>query len=73
MAHRIFFSVDVHGSTHVWRKWVSAVQFHGVDTMMLVGDLTGKMIVPLIKQKDGSYMAHFFQTKFKMHFQEGPL
>lgn len=64
MPHRIFFSVDVHGNTVVWRKWLSALQYYKVDTLMLCGDLTGKMLVPLIKQTDGSYVVRFFQQKF---------
>ncbi|HXZ90824.1 MAG TPA: phosphoesterase [Candidatus Dormibacteraeota bacterium] len=66
MAHRIFFSVDVHGNTMVWRKWLSAVQYYQVNTLMLCGDLTGKMLVPLIKQHDGSYEVRFFQQKNKV-------
>lgn len=64
MVHRIFFSVDVHGSTIVWRKWLAAVEFYKVDTLMLCGDLTGKLLVPLIKQKDGTYLVLFFKSKF---------
>jgi Icc-related predicted phosphoesterase len=66
MTHRIFFAVDVHGSTIVWRKWLSAVQFYGANTLMLCGDLTGKMLVPLIKQNDGSYLVSFFKSKFTL-------
>jgi Icc-related predicted phosphoesterase len=69
-AHRVFFSVDVHGSTLVWRKWLAAVDYYKVDTVMLCGDLTGKMIVPIIKQSDGTYLVRFFKREWKLKSSE---
>ena len=59
---KIFFSVDVHGATTVWRKWISAVSIYEVDGLILSGDLTGKVLVPLILQGDGSYKGSYFGT-----------
>ena len=59
---KIFFSVDVHGATTVWRKWISAVSIYEVDGLILSGDLTGKVLVPLILQEDGSYKGSYFGT-----------
>jgi Icc-related predicted phosphoesterase len=50
---RIFFSVDVHGATGVWRKWMRAPQMYRADVLMFCGDLTGKGIVPLVEEKGG--------------------
>jgi Icc-related predicted phosphoesterase len=36
---------------------------HKVDVMMLCGDLTGKMLVPLVKQEDGYYTDYFGNSK----------
>jgi len=63
---RIFFSVDVHGSTGVWRKWLSAPDFFKADVLMLCGDLTGKALVPLVRQKDGSYNLAYWGMKFNL-------
>jgi Icc-related predicted phosphoesterase len=60
---RIFFSVDVHGSTEVWNKWIRACQLYNVDVMMLCGDLTGKALVPLVKQDDGYFTDYFGQKQ----------
>jgi len=57
---RIFFSVDVHGSTLVWRKWLKAVEIYNVNTLILAGDLTGKVLVPIIKRREGFYTARYF-------------
>lgn len=59
---KIFFSVDVHGSTEVWKKWIKAHEMYKVNVMMLCGDLTGKMIIPLVKQEDG-YFTDYFGAK----------
>lgn len=57
---KIFFSVDVHGATTVWRKWISAVSIYNADVLILSGDLTGKVLVPLIEQDDKSFKASYF-------------
>ena len=56
---RIFFSVDCHGSTTVWKKWIRAHERFKVDVMMLCGDLTGKALVPLVEQEGGYYTDYF--------------
>lgn len=63
---RIFFSTDVHGSTGLWKKWLSAPDFFKADVLMLCGDLTGKALVPLIKQKDGSYSLAYWGKRFNL-------
>ncbi|MHA1838924.1 MAG: metallophosphoesterase family protein [Candidatus Ranarchaeia archaeon] len=56
---KIFFAADVHGSNLTFRKFISAGKFYKVDVAILGGDLTGKMIVPIIDQQDGTYKAIF--------------
>ncbi|MEA1993131.1 MAG: phosphoesterase [Euryarchaeota archaeon] len=67
---RMFFSVDAHGSTVVWRKWVSVPSFHNADMLLLCGDLTGKALVPLIEQKDGKYSTHYFGRKWTLSTEQ---
>ncbi|MGD2250011.1 MAG: phosphoesterase [Candidatus Methanofastidiosia archaeon] len=57
---RMFFSVDAHGSTAIWKKWVRVPEFHDAEMLLLCGDLTGKALVPLIEQSDGSYKTTYF-------------
>ncbi len=61
---KIFFSVDVHGSTLVWRKWIRAQELHKVDVLILSGDLTGKVLVPIIKHSDGTWTARYFGKRW---------
>jgi Icc-related predicted phosphoesterase len=40
-------------------KFVNAAKFYKADVLILGGDITGKMIVPIVKQSDGSYICTF--------------
>ena len=50
---RILFATDMHGSEGVWRKFLNASAMLKVDMAICGGDLTGKMIVPVVERKDG--------------------
>ncbi|MBD3285572.1 phosphoesterase [candidate division WOR-3 bacterium] len=66
---KAFFSVDVHGANSVWRKWLKVPELYNVDALLLCGDLTGKSLVPIIKQADGTYNAFYFGRNWNL--QEG--
>ena len=57
---RLFFSVDVHGANSVWRKWLRIPDRHNIDALLFCGDLTGKSLVPIIKQNNDTYKAFYF-------------
>lgn len=67
---RIFFATDVHGSEHVWRKWISAASVYKANILMLCGDLTGKAIAPLVLGKDGMVHCHVFGKDYDFHNDE---
>jgi len=52
---RILFATDMHGSEGVWRKFLNASAMLKVNVAICGGDLTGKMIVPVVEKKDGKY------------------
>ncbi|MEM4474729.1 MAG: hypothetical protein QXY75_07120, partial [Candidatus Bathyarchaeia archaeon] len=56
---RIFFATDIHGSEICLRKFLNALKIYNVHIGILLGDLSGKMINPIIKQPDGSYKCNF--------------
>lgn len=49
----IFFATDIHGSNLCFRKVLSAPAFYHADVVVLGGDLTGKMIVPVTQMATG--------------------
>lgn len=60
---RIYFASDIHGSDRCWLKFLSAAKYYGADVLMIGGDITGKFIVPIIKQGDGTSIAEFLGVK----------
>jgi Icc-related predicted phosphoesterase len=56
---RIFFTSDVHGSEMCFMKFLNAAKFYEANVLILGGDITGKMIVPMVEQGDGSAVADF--------------
>jgi Icc-related predicted phosphoesterase len=56
---KLFFATDVHGSETTFRKWLNAAKHYGSDVLLMGGDLTGKMLVPIVEEHDGSYTARF--------------
>src|ERR1700733_2631592 len=51
---RIFFCSDVHGSNICFRKFLNAGRFYEADVLILGGDITGKQLVPLTRDYDGT-------------------
>jgi len=56
---RLFFVTDIHGSELCFRKFISALDIYKVDVGIVLGDLSGKMIVPIIRRPDGQHEANF--------------
>jgi len=54
---RFLFSTDLHGSEVVWRKFLNSAKIFNLDALVISGDMTGKLIVPILKQPDGTYKA----------------
>ncbi|MGH9072017.1 MAG: metallophosphoesterase family protein [Acidimicrobiales bacterium] len=45
---KIFFATDIHGSEICWKKFLNAAAFYKADVVILGGDLTGKVMVPIV-------------------------
>jgi uncharacterized protein len=54
---RIFYACDIHGSEPTYRKFLNAAKFYGVDALVFGGDLMGKLLIPIVREGDGSYRA----------------
>jgi uncharacterized protein len=57
---RIFFTTDVHGSDRCFRKFLNAAKVYKADALVLGGDITGKMLIPLVETSDGKYRVTVF-------------
>jgi Icc-related predicted phosphoesterase len=56
---RLYFVTDVHGSDLCFRKFVNAGKYYNAKVLILGGDITGKMIVTLVNQGNGTYRSNF--------------
>ncbi len=56
---KIFFVTDIHGSNVCYRKFLNALKIYGVDVGILLGDLTGKMLIPLVERAGGGWETTF--------------
>ena len=54
---RLFFCSDVHGSQVCFQKFLNAAKFYKTQVLILGGDITGKAIVPIVRDGN-SYSAN---------------
>ncbi|MGH3249755.1 MAG: metallophosphoesterase family protein, partial [Trebonia sp.] len=45
---KMFFATDIHGSEICWKKFLNAAAFYRADLVVLGGDVTGKIMVPIV-------------------------
>jgi len=56
---RLFFVTDLHGSELCFRKFISAISIYNADVAIALGDLAGKMVVPIFDNGNGTYDVSF--------------
>lgn len=59
---RILFVTDVHGSDKCFLKFVNAGKFYNANALILGGDITGKLVVPIV-EKDGMYVCELMGSQ----------
>ncbi len=57
---KLFFATDIHGSERCFRKFINAAAFYKADAVIMGGDITGKMLVPIVDEGNGRYLAEVF-------------
>ena len=57
--HRLFFVTDIHGSDRCFRKFINAAKFYKAQTLILGGDITGKVMIPIVNQGNGRWIADY--------------
>jgi Icc-related predicted phosphoesterase len=65
LTSRVFFATDLHGSEKCFLKFVNAAKFYKANTLIMGGDITGKMMIPVVKEPNGKYHATFLGSKRK--------
>ena len=56
---RVFFATDIHGSEACFRKLLAAGDAYAVTDLILGGDITGKMMVPVVDDGSGRFSCRY--------------
>jgi hypothetical protein len=67
---KIFFVTDIHGSNRCFRKYLNALKVYNVDVGILLGDLTGKVLVPLVEKAGGGWETTLMGTHREINSPE---
>ncbi len=67
---RIYFCSDIHASRKCWKKFLASAKFYGADIIVVGGDITGKFIVPIIKQPKGHHTARVLGVERRIENKE---
>jgi hypothetical protein len=52
---RLFFATDLHGSEICFRKLLSTPRVYSAETIIMGGDCTGKMLIPIVATAGGDW------------------
>jgi Icc-related predicted phosphoesterase len=67
---RIFYTSDIHGSEVCFRKFIGAGKIYKARLLMLGGDITGKAIIPIVKNKDNTFTLKYLGKTFSFSSDE---
>jgi Icc-related predicted phosphoesterase len=67
---RLFFCTDVHGSEVCFRKFLSAGRVYEASVVIMGGDCTGKMIIPVVSDGNGGYRCSWSGGNVEVHTPE---
>jgi len=67
---RIFHVSDLHGSEFCFSKLLRSIDLYKPNIINVCGDLTGKAIIPIIRQKDETFVTKFLGTSYVMKSME---
>ena len=56
---RLYYASDIHGSEVLWRKFLNAAEGYKAEVLVMGGDVTGKVVVPLVERADGVHVELF--------------
>ena len=66
----LFFATDLHGSEKCFSKFLRAAEFYSVDALVLGGDLSGKIVVPVVAEPDGRYTTRMLDQELTLEDEQ---
>ena len=68
----LFFATDIHGSETCFRKFLNAGLAYKAEVLIMGGDMTGKMLVPLVAQAGGKFAFEWLGASYSLSTGELP-
>jgi len=63
---KLYYATDLHAGETCFRKFLNSAKFYGANALICGGDLSGKMVVPIIKTARGVYEATYYGSTVKI-------
>jgi uncharacterized protein len=57
---RLYYASDIHGTEILWLKFLNAPKHYKAQVLVMGGDVTGKIVVPLVEHPPGVYTGQLF-------------
>jgi uncharacterized protein len=67
---RIYFVSDLHGSEVCFRKFVNSAKHYKADVIISGGDVTGKMVVPVLENENGTFEVTYLGSNVIMKSED---
>ncbi len=67
---RLYYASDIHGTEVLWKKFLNASKVYNAKVLVMGGDITGKMVIPIIQGEDGVWTATFHGRAEKLRTEE---
>ena len=68
----LFFATDIHGSETCFRKFLNAGLAYKAEVIIMGGDMTGKMLVPLVAQAGGKFSFEWLGAAYTLEEADLP-
>ncbi|MGC9138834.1 MAG: hypothetical protein ACP5G5_07535 [Thermoplasmata archaeon] len=62
----IIYATDLHGATIVFKKFISAAIQYKTNLAILGGDVSGKLLFPILKNNDDTYTFNYYGQKINV-------
>jgi Icc-related predicted phosphoesterase len=63
---RVYYASDIHGTEVLWKKFLNASKAYKAQVLVMGGDITGKMVIPIVRGDDEVWTAQLFGRKERM-------
>jgi uncharacterized protein len=51
-ALRLYYASDIHGTEVLWKKFLNAPKYYKAQVLIMGGDITGKVVIPVVQEGD---------------------